>query len=149
MLLVAPPLTNWMAHFDSPQVLRLTATHTHNEYSSDKPSVIRHTGGFHVHWCWVELEWFGLVSLFNGISNFVGYLMPSYPCKSTKVVLFNLEMGGIRGFMLLIPPSYKSLTMMSQSSTLTTALWGFPSLVMAAGGYITLSADQIFVLKIG
>ena len=31
----------------------------------------------------------GLVSLFNGISTFVGYLMPSLSPKRTVVVLFN------------------------------------------------------------
>ena len=35
-----------------------------------------------------EMIWFGLVSLFNGISTFVGYLMPK-PSRRTAIVLFN------------------------------------------------------------
>ena len=33
--------------------------------------------------------WFGLVSLFNGISTFVGCLMPNHSPRRTVVVLFN------------------------------------------------------------
>ena len=31
-----------------------------------------------------------LVSLFNGISTFVGHLMPNHPCKTTVILLFNI-----------------------------------------------------------
>ena len=32
---------------------------------------------------------FGLVSLFNGMSTFVGNIMPKYPCRRTALILFN------------------------------------------------------------
>ena len=32
--------------------------------------------------------WFRLGSLFNGISTFVGYLIPSHPCKRKVVILW-------------------------------------------------------------
>ena len=40
-------------------------------------------------WC-LYVDWFALVSLFNGISTFVGYLMPKpFFKRRTVVVLFN------------------------------------------------------------
>ena len=45
---------------------------------------------------------FGLGSwdiLFNCISTFVGYLMPSHPCWRTKAVISNPLLGKIRGFL--------------------------------------------------
>ena len=50
-----------------------------------------------------------------------------HPCRSTVVVLFNLYLGGIKGFMPF--PSHwssNSLTMISQFSMLDTTLWGVP-----------------------
>ena len=39
--------------------------------------------------CEFGLVWFGLVSLFNGISTFVGYLIPGHSPRRTVVVQFN------------------------------------------------------------
>ena len=33
--------------------------------------------------------WFGLVSLFNGISTFLGYLIPKIFARKTVMILFN------------------------------------------------------------
>ena len=46
----------------------------------------------------VQVDWFGLVSLFNGISTFVVYLMPKLLFQRIDVLLSNPWLGRLKGF---------------------------------------------------
>ena len=50
----------------------------------------------------------GLVILVNGISNFVGYLCQSHPWR-TVVVLFNIQLEGITGFIPFLSLKEKAI----------------------------------------